>query len=275
LQKYSFGGFCPERYSAPGIHYLEHPKLLQMEVPHHAHSHTKKNWKIYLGEFMMLFLAVFSGFVAENLRESYVEKEKGHQYVQSMIADLEKDTLQLGTVVSVNRRILKGVDSLLSFIRSPLSDSINKKLYRYGSYVGASILFESSNGTITQLKNAGGLRLIRDTASVNHIATYDNLNEVAKKQADAYYKGTLDLLGVMEQIMDFSVATDPKTVHFFIDRDPVKMRVFYNKTFIQKQIISGYCNFLTLLKAEATHTLQVLRKNYHFEKDEADTAKHR
>jgi hypothetical protein len=119
------------------------------------------------------------------------------------------------------------------------------------------------------------LRLIRDTASVNRIAAYDNLNELAKKQAEAYYKGTLDLLGVMEQIMDFSAATDLKAVHFFIDRDPVKMRVFYNKTFIQKQIISGYCNFLTLLKAEATRTLQVLRKNYHFEKDKADTAKHR
>jgi hypothetical protein len=242
-----------------------------MEVPHHAHSHTKKNWKNYLGEFMMLFLAVFSGFVAENLRENYVEKEKGHQYVQSMIADLEKDTLRLQEVMDVNRKLLKGIDTLLLTIRAPASDSMNKKLYRYGSFVAASVLFESSNGTISQLKNAGGLRLIRDTAAVNRITAYDGYTEMAKKQADAYYKGTLDLLDVMEQIMDFSVAVNPAPTAFFIDRDPVKMRVFYNKSYMHKQIISGYVAYLTLLKSEAIKALSLLRKNYHLEYIKSDT----
>ncbi|MBV9987005.1 MAG: hypothetical protein JO301_04965 [Chitinophagaceae bacterium] len=241
-----------------------------MEVPH-THRHEKKNWKSYLGEFFMLFLAVFSGFVAENLREGYVEKEKGHQYVQSMISDLETDTLKLQQVANANRKLLKGIDSLLLYIKAPASDSTNKQLYRYGSYVAASILFESANGTITQLKNAGGLRLIRDTASVNRITAYDALNEMARKQSDAYYKGTLDLLNVMEQIMDFSVALRPVPGGFFIDRDPVKMRMFYNKSYMQKQIIAGYAGYLNLLKAEATHTLQVLRKDYHLETTQKDT----
>ena len=40
-----------------------------MEVHHHAHDpaepHHKKNWKSYFWEFLMLFLAVFCGFLAE------------------------------------------------------------------------------------------------------------------------------------------------------------------------------------------------------------------
>jgi hypothetical protein len=37
-----------------------------MEVHHHAHhDHGKKNWKSYFWEFLMLFLAVFCGFLAE------------------------------------------------------------------------------------------------------------------------------------------------------------------------------------------------------------------
>lgn len=37
-----------------------------MEVHHHAHhEHGKKNWKSYFWEFLMLFLAVFCGFLAE------------------------------------------------------------------------------------------------------------------------------------------------------------------------------------------------------------------
>jgi hypothetical protein len=38
-----------------------------MEV--HAHSHTaRKKWTHYFWEFLMLFLAVFCGFMAENIR---------------------------------------------------------------------------------------------------------------------------------------------------------------------------------------------------------------
>ncbi len=37
-----------------------------MEVHHHTHpAHGKKTWKAYFWEFLMLFLAVFCGFLAE------------------------------------------------------------------------------------------------------------------------------------------------------------------------------------------------------------------
>ncbi len=41
-----------------------------MEV--HAHTHTaRKKWTHYFWEFLMLFLAVFCGFLAENQREHF------------------------------------------------------------------------------------------------------------------------------------------------------------------------------------------------------------
>jgi hypothetical protein len=46
-----------------------------MEV--HAHTHTaRKKWTHYFWEFLMLFLAVFCGFLAENYREHYVEHQR-------------------------------------------------------------------------------------------------------------------------------------------------------------------------------------------------------
>jgi hypothetical protein len=36
-----------------------------MEVHHHGHVHEKKKWKEYLFQFLMLFLPVFCGFLAE------------------------------------------------------------------------------------------------------------------------------------------------------------------------------------------------------------------
>jgi hypothetical protein len=233
-----------------------------MEV--HTHKHQpehKKNWKEYIGEFFMLFLAVFSGFIAENLRENYTEREKGHQYITSMVSDLEKDTLLLKQTIAVNRKILKGIDSLLHYLKEPPTETAIKKIYLYGSYVGGSILFESENGTITQLKNAGGLRLIRDTASLNSISVYEQFDELTKKQGDAYYKSTLALLDIMEQIMDFSVVTHP-TTGFYLSKDADKIRYFYNKCYIQNQIIGGYCTNLEGQKKEGARDIAILRKNY-------------
>ncbi len=235
-----------------------------MEVPHHAHGrHEKKSWKAYVSEFLMLFLAVFSGFIAENLREHYVDNAKANQYVNSMVNDLVKDTLQLGQVIHSNKKILKGIDSLLLYLKAPPTDSVVKKLYIYGSFVAGSILFENENGTITQLKNAGGLRLIKDTAAVNCIMAYDQLNTVIKKQADAYYQFTLEILNLMEQVMDFSVAAKPSAKPvFYLSKDPDKLRLFYNKCYMQKQIIAGYCVHLDNQKKAATKDISLLRKKY-------------
>ena len=52
-----------------------------MEVHHSHHVGHKKKWQEYFLEFFMLFLAVSLGFLAENLREHYVEKEKEQQCI--------------------------------------------------------------------------------------------------------------------------------------------------------------------------------------------------
>ena len=71
-----------------------------MEVHHHAHHEGKKNWKSYFWEFLMLFLAVFCGFLAENFREHQVEKDRERVYVQSLIKDYAYDTLQFQNTIN-------------------------------------------------------------------------------------------------------------------------------------------------------------------------------
>jgi hypothetical protein len=53
-----------------------------MEVHHHSHlasgeTHTsRKKWTHYFWEFLMLFLAVFCGFLAEYQLEHKIERDK-------------------------------------------------------------------------------------------------------------------------------------------------------------------------------------------------------
>jgi hypothetical protein len=76
-----------------------------MEV--HTHTHTpRKKWTHYFWEFLMLFLAVFCGFMAENFREHQIEHKREKQYITSLIKDVELDTASLHLTYSVRKNIL-------------------------------------------------------------------------------------------------------------------------------------------------------------------------
>ena len=62
-----------------------------MEVHHPHQSGHKKNWKEYITEFVMLFAAVSLGFLAENIREQYVEKERAHELVSRFEVDVKRE----------------------------------------------------------------------------------------------------------------------------------------------------------------------------------------
>src|SRR5665213_2831004 len=67
-----------------------------MEVHHHPQlEHKPKPWKEYLLEGLMIFLAVFMGFIAENIREKISDHEREKQYMESLVKDLASDTVGL------------------------------------------------------------------------------------------------------------------------------------------------------------------------------------
>ena len=62
-----------------------------MEV--HAHTHTpRKKWTHYFWEFLMLFLAVFCGFLAEYQLEHKIEKDRERKFMRLLVQDLQSDS---------------------------------------------------------------------------------------------------------------------------------------------------------------------------------------
>src|ERR1041385_5675217 len=99
-----------------------------MEVHHHiptSHSAaggTGKKWTHYLWEFLMLFLAVFCGFLAENIREQQVEKEKGKQYVRSFYDDLHLNLVVFSKIIEFNNQKTDGLNNMSSCYDSLLKN---------------------------------------------------------------------------------------------------------------------------------------------------------
>src|SRR5215207_10196171 len=88
-----------------------------MEV--HAHAHTpRKKWTHYFWEFLMLFLAVFCGFLAEYQLEHKIEKERENKYIVSMVADLIEDTGRLNRSIARSMDKFETTDSLIYLLNS-------------------------------------------------------------------------------------------------------------------------------------------------------------
>ena len=176
-----------------------------MEV--HAHSspapgggHTpRKKWTHYLWEFLMLFLAVFCGFLAENFREHQIEHKREKTYIVSLIKDVELDTASLRLTYNVRKQYINYFDSLVFLLRHNDKSRLND-IYFYARFLGRINEFKYHDRTIQQLKSSGSLRLIRNKQAADSITLYDNeavkliLNQqdIERKIRD---KATFDMVG--------------------------------------------------------------------------------
>lgn len=158
-----------------------------MEV-HHPHTHHgPKKFKEHFLEFFMLFLAVTLGFFAENQREHYVERHREQQYMESLVEDLKNDTIEFNKQLRNASKIVLKLDTALEiFYNDKWNDSIIKKLYLVNlSYLGRRDVYLSER-TSSQLKNAGGMRLIRNQNITNQISEYWHLAEYGKTYGEVY-----------------------------------------------------------------------------------------
>ena len=146
-----------------------------MEV--HAHAHTpRKKWTHYFWEFLMLFLAVFCGFLAEYQLEHKIEKDREKQFIVSMIADLGDDIKHLGQIIDQEQRGRDLLDTLISLLNVPAKAREKGNDLYYIARVGPRhVPFSNNSRTFDQLTNSGGFRLIRNAAASNRIMGYYNL----------------------------------------------------------------------------------------------------
>jgi hypothetical protein len=199
---------------------ITNSKLQTEEMEVHKHPHDvmhKKNWKEYMLEFFMIFFAVTLGFFAEGYREYLGDRHKESENMQGLLKDVRNDSviLQANLIEIINQN--KGLDSLIAALRKPLSDKQNlERVYvlylKYGE-VYSHVFF--SEGSILQMINSGGLRIVRNSDMVKLINQYENIKLLVRKDEDDLRKleGEIER-GQANQIFDF---TSSSKIDRFID----------------------------------------------------------
>ncbi len=148
-----------------------------MEV--HHHSHHPKKWKEYITEFLMLFLAVSLGFMAENIREHQIEKQREIAYLQNVHEDLKLDLIKIDDVISSNTIRLQAMDTLFQLINN--NTITNEDVYYYIRNLALRATFESSHVGLDQIKSAGGLRMVKNPEIISGIQEYERALDALNK----------------------------------------------------------------------------------------------
>ena len=162
-----------------------------MEVHHHSHTPTsqKKKWTHYFWEFLMLFLAVFCGFLAEYQLEHLIEKQREKQFMITMVDDLESDIQMISYHVRRNENICNGLDSIRRFLYDEDNlQSNTPTIYRLNAIYLRMLNIEFNDQTIVQLRNSGGLRLVKNQKVTKGLASYwkrsSSINDLIIKNAN-------------------------------------------------------------------------------------------
>ncbi|MEO7923587.1 MAG: hypothetical protein ABIR30_07905 [Chitinophagaceae bacterium] len=157
-----------------------------MEVHHHAHT-SRKKWTHYLWEFLMLFLAVFCGFLAEYQLEHKIEKERARQFLQSMLLDVQTNIQNLDSLVKQDKQIITNHDSLVNWL---LKDSTTIDRAAFARTMGAIWVrnFLVRRETYEQMKSSGSLRYIGNIEFLKKMMSYERISNFAQYRNQEFEK---------------------------------------------------------------------------------------
>jgi len=244
-----------------------------MEV--HAHTHTaRKKWTHYFWEFLMLFLAVFCGFLAENQREHMVENRREKEYMQSLIEDLQTDAANLKKEITRGELSRTGLENLISFLNNDSSKDSVEHLYKLNTkFRVVDVDFEDR--TSSQLKNGGNMRLIRNKTVADSIRNYWSYIKAVEDIGTRLEEMRLKANDVNVQIFhnkyiklsdphhpgssDITILPGAK----LINDDPALLALYSNRCQRVLTVLNNYILNMDETKAEATNLVGLIKKEYH------------
>ncbi|HEV8504040.1 MAG TPA: hypothetical protein VGQ53_01530 [Chitinophagaceae bacterium] len=246
-----------------------------MEVHHHSHTQPKR-FRHYLWEFLMLFLAVFAGFLAENQREHFVEHQREQQYMRSLIKDLDQDTINIQKTITDEDRGIRIADSLIRIFRS--NDYKNKTgvIYYFArDFATLPRFFYITDGTLMQLRNSAGLRLIRKQQVVDSLQGYYNHylwlktnQELESDQINQYRSSMMQIFDVYvfdSMVKGYPAISMPEGEPPLLSKNPLLINEFLMRAHFCKRNKLATKIALISLEERTRRLITQIKKEYHVE----------
>ena len=243
-------------------------------------KNSTKSWKRYFIEFLMLFFAVFLGFFADNLRDTFSENKKENGYITSLIEDVKIDKINIQKAIQMNEMRKGKLDTLSNLCYNYNFKTSNvRELYKYFNIITLRPDFLTPNElTMLQLKNAGGMRLIRNKEVAREILKYDLQDKKLVNQQRYYenYQNKTISLGlkifslhpfqIIESTYKKTGKVELDSIKFdLIQNDKLLLTEFANVTNMYGGIVSYYNILLKETDKQADSLIMKLKKEYKIE----------
>jgi hypothetical protein len=247
-----------------------------MEVHHHPQV-EKKNFKEYFLEFIMIFLAVTLGFFAENIRESIKDKKQLHEYIESMVNDLQSDTSLYHSAVEYNLSHCRIIDSIIQSLSNIHKSSNNAQLYfLVRQLTMGTFVISTTAKTFEQMKSSGGLRLIGKQSTTDSIGSYYQWTQRFDYWSDFQKQRLNEVISINDRVFDskvlFSIlkkmesdsgAVMPENNPKLMTNDPISI----NAVMMRYQYYYGFLKLMNersmLALSQASRLIALLKKEYH------------
>ena len=264
-----------------------------MEAHHPHHVTHKKEWHEYTLEFIMLFLAVFLGFVAENIRETSVEHGREKEYARSLYDEFYADSIAFTHKVNARLGKERDCDYLYSYIKDSSLTNLPKKFYpAYTTvfFLINSYTFEPKDGVLSQLKSSGSLRYFKDPALQKLFGDISvAINNVRYRNEQEYQFFANPVKPFILQHYDFKWVTDLQKMNktednidlvgLYLKSDTtIKANILNLPTFNRSEVSNMVMFYKAMVVSSRTlqmndyikdnaKILQVLRKDYHLKNE--------
>jgi len=148
-------------------------------------------------------------------------------------------------------------------------------IYYFGRMLSTRQFFFMTDGTMKQLKNSGGLRLIRQQDVVDSLQAYDNLYSLFIQNQQLEELQLIDYRSVLVKLFDARIL-EPMTKDNLVFHLPEGNPPLFNKDkallnelmvrvhFIKRNITNNY-NYLKLLNQKGTRIIELIKEKYHLE----------
>lgn len=123
-----------------------------------------KRWRKYFFEFILIFLAVFLGFLADNIREEYFERQQAVELARSFYEELKNDSIAATLRVEGRIKKEKAIEYMVTFFRDSSLTISSKDLavnFLWATTVRTPVIFTPRTVVLEQLKSSGSIRYFK------------------------------------------------------------------------------------------------------------------
>ena len=225
----------------------------------------------------MLFLAVFCGTLAEYWLEHRIEHNREREFMESLAQDLQSDINEIDSSLALGNLVNSKADTLVKLLNDlPVKPESVPTLYRLSTESSRIFDVPFEDRTSSQLKNAGGMRLIRNRPVADSIRNYWSMI-VQLQGITSRVDYTADKGGVLSaQIFHtkyFGVRDPQNPLRTppvmpdarLITNDPSTLSQYANWKYYRRVLSLNYIKRLKEARAQAVSLIALIHEQYHLE----------